>query len=77
MIGYVKHLHSSWLHLLPNSYWLSLLIVMANFITTVSKLTSLADYPFWKICVKLVFGLITYSGTFFIVEDILNILALS
>ena len=45
---------------------------MANFITTVSKLTSLADYLFWKICVKPVFAFITYHSTFFTVEDILN-----
>ena len=36
---------------------------MANFVTTLPKLTSLIDYSFWEIYVKLTFALIAYSGT--------------
>ena len=50
---------------------------MANFVTTLSKLTSLADYPFWEICVKSTLALITYSGAVFTVDDMLNALTLS
>jgi len=49
---------------------------MANFITTLSKLTSLVDYPFRENCVKSTFALTTYSRTVFTTEDILNVLAL-
>ena len=53
------------------------MIAMANFVTTLSKLTSLADYPFWEICVKSTLALITYSGAVFTVDDMLNALTLS
>jgi len=33
---------------------------MANFVTTLSKLTSSADYLFWKIHIKSAFALIIY-----------------
>ena len=36
---------------------------MANFVTT--KLTSLANYPFWEIYVKLTLALIAYPRTIF------------
>jgi len=49
---------------------------MANFITTLSKLTSLADYSFKENCVKSTFALTIYSGAIFTTEDILNVLAL-
>jgi len=49
---------------------------MANFIATLSKLTSPADYLFWKIYVKPAFVLIIYLGTIFTAKDILNALAL-
>jgi len=70
-------LYFSWLYLLSNLCWLSLLIVIANFITTFSKLTSLAKYSFWEICVKSALILITYPKAVFIVEDMLNALILS
>jgi len=47
---------------------------MANFITTLSKLISLADYPFWEICVKSILD--TYYGTVFTTDNILNASAL-
>jgi len=50
---------------------------MANFIATLSKLTSFSDYYFWKICVKSTFALIIYSETVFTTEDILSALAFS
>ena len=50
---------------------------MTNFVTTLSKLTSSADYLFWKICIKSTLALITYSKTIFTTEDILNASALS
>jgi len=50
---------------------------MANFIATFSKLIDLADYPFWKICIKLNFASITYSSIVFTAEDMLNTSALS
>ena len=43
---------------------------MANFITTLFKLTDSANYFFWKIHIKSTFALIIYS------EDILNTSAL-
>ena len=49
---------------------------MANFITTLPKLTSLANYPFWEICVKLTLALITYPGAIFTTNNVLNALAL-
>ena len=49
---------------------------MANFVTTLPKLTSPADYPFWEICVKSTLALITYSGTIFTANNMLNALAL-
>ena len=49
---------------------------MANFVTTLSKLTSLANYPFWEIYVKLTLALIAYPRTIFTAKDILNTLAL-
>jgi len=50
---------------------------MANFVTTLFKLTSPTDYPFWEICVKSTFALITYPEAVFTVKDMLNALALS
>ena len=50
---------------------------MTNFVTTLSKLTGLADYYFQKICIKLALVLIIYPGTVFTAEDMLNTLALS
>ncbi len=50
---------------------------MANFIATLSKLTSFADYYFWKICVKSTFALIIYPETVFTTEDILSASAFS
>ena len=49
---------------------------MANFIATLPKLTSLTDYLFWKIHVKLALVLIIYLDTVFTAKDILNALAL-
>jgi len=49
---------------------------MANFVATLPKLTSLADYPFWKIHVKLTLTLIIYSGAVLTAESMLNALAL-
>jgi len=49
---------------------------MANFIVTFSKLTSLANYLFWEIHVKLVLVLITHSDIIFTTENMLNTLAL-
>jgi len=51
-------------------------MTMANFITTLSKLTSLVDYPFRESCVKSTLALTTYSRAVFTTEDILNVLAL-
>ena len=45
-------------------------MTMANFIATLSKLTSSADYPFWEICVKSTLALITYSEAVFTAKDI-------
>jgi len=45
---------------------------MANFIATLPKLTGLANYPFWKIHIKSILALITYSGAVFTVDDMLN-----
>jgi len=50
---------------------------MANFVATLPKLTSLADYSFWRIHIKSTLALITYSRTVFITDDMLNALALS
>ena len=36
---------------------------MANFVTTLSKLTGSVNYSFWKIYVKSTLALIAYSGT--------------
>ena len=52
-------------------------IVIANFIATLSKLTSPANYLFWKICVKLALALIIYSETVFTAKVILNALVFS
>ena len=49
---------------------------MANFVATLPKLTSLADYPFWKIHVKLILTLITYPRAVLTAEGMLNALAL-
>ena len=49
---------------------------MANFVATLPKLTSLANYPFWKIHVKLTLTLITYPGAILTAEGMLNALAL-
>jgi len=49
---------------------------MANFITTLPKLTGLADYSFWEIHVKSTLALIIYSGAVFTTNDMLNVLAL-
>ena len=49
---------------------------MANFITTLSKLTSSANYPFWEICVKTILALIIYLGAIFTANNMLNALAL-
>jgi len=53
------------------------LIVITNFIATLPKLTSLADYSFWEVHVKSTLALITYSGAVFTTDDMLNALALS
>jgi len=53
------------------------LIAIANFVTTLSKLTSPADYSFWKIHVKSTLALITYSEAIFTADDMLNVLVLS
>jgi len=53
------------------------LIVIANFIATLPKLTGLTDYFFWKIYIKSTFALITYFGAFFTAKNMLNALALS
>ena len=50
---------------------------MANFITTLPKLTSLANYPFWEIHVKSILALIIYSRAIFTANDMLNASALS
>ena len=49
---------------------------MANFVATLPKLTSLVDYPFWKIHVKLILTLITYPRAVLTAEGMLNALAL-
>ena len=49
---------------------------MANFVATLPKLTSLANYPFWKIHVKLILTLITYPRAVLTAEGMLNALAL-
>jgi len=49
---------------------------MANFIVTILKLTGLADYSFWEICIKSTFALITYPGVVFTADNMLNALAL-
>jgi len=41
------------------------------------KISSPTDYPFWKIYVKSILTLITYSGAVFTANDMLNALALS
>jgi len=50
---------------------------MANFITTLPKLTSPTNYSFWKICVKSTLALITYPEAVFTTNDMLNALELS
>ena len=45
---------------------------MANFVATLFKLTSPANYSFWKIYIKLTLTLIIYSNTIFTTEDMLN-----
>ena len=50
---------------------------MANFVATLLKLTSSADYLFWENHVKSIFVPITYSETIFTADDILNVSALS
>ena len=50
---------------------------MANFVTTLSKLTGSIDYYFWEIHVKLNFALIVYSGTIWTTKYMLNTLTLS
>ena len=49
---------------------------MANFVTTLPKLTSPANYSFYEICVKSTLALIIYFGAIFTTNDILNALAL-
>jgi len=53
------------------------MIAIASFVTTFPKLTSLANYSFWEICVKSTLALITYSGAVFTADNILNALTLS
>jgi len=50
---------------------------MANFITTLPKLTSSTDYPFWKVHVKSTLVLIICLKAVFTTDDMLNALALS
>jgi len=50
---------------------------MANFVTTLPKITSSVDYIFWEIYIKSILALITYSKAVFIAKDMLNTLALS
>ena len=49
---------------------------MANFVATLPKLTSLTDYPFWKICIKSTLALITYPKAVFTANNMLNTLVL-
>ena len=49
---------------------------MANFITTLPKLTGPADYSFWKVHVKLTLALIICLRAVFTTDDMLNALAL-
>ena len=49
---------------------------MANFVATFPKITGPASYPFWEIHVKSNFALITYSGTVFTANNMLNASAL-
>ena len=49
---------------------------MTNFVATLLKLTSSADYLFWEIHIKSIFVLITYSEAIFTADDMLNVLAL-
>jgi len=53
-----------------------LLIVIANFTTTFSKLTSSASYFFWKIHIKLTLALIIYTSTVFTAKDMIYALVL-
>ena len=50
---------------------------MANFVTTLPKITSSVDYIFWEIYIKSILALITYSEAVFTDKDMLNTLALS
>jgi len=52
------------------------LIVIANFIITLPKLTGSADYFFWEIHIKSNFALIIYSGAVFTADNMLNVLVL-
>jgi len=49
---------------------------VANFVNTLSKLTSSVDYPFWEICVKSTLAFITHSEAVFTANNMLNALAL-
>ena len=49
---------------------------MANFITTLPKLTGPVDYPFWKVHVKSTLTLIIYSRAVFTADNMLNALVL-
>ena len=51
-------------------------MAMANFVITLPKLTSLANYPFLEICVKSILALITYPRVVFATDYMLNTLAL-
>jgi len=50
------------------------LTAIANFVTILSKLTSLANYFFQKICIKSALSLTTYFGAIFTTEDMLSAL---
>ena len=49
---------------------------MANFITTLPKLTGSTNYPSWKIYVKSTLALIIYHEAAFTADDMLNALVL-
>ena len=49
---------------------------VANFITTLPKLTGPTNYIFWEIHIKLTLTLITYPKVVFTADDMLNASAL-
>jgi len=53
------------------------LIVIANFIATLLKLSGFTDYSFYEIHVKSAITLIIYSSTVFTAKDMLNVFVLT